>query len=309
VAPRMPALSSQPLILQISDPHFGTEQAHVVAALRDFVQRQAPALVVLSGDITQRARRSQFRAAADFVQQLSAAHVLAIPGNHDLPLFNPVARFFQPYANYARAFGTDLEPEYESERLLVLGVKTTRRLRHKDGEVSEAQIERIAQRLQRAKPEQLRAVVTHQPVHVIRERDIANLLRNSERAVRCWSDAGLDLFLGGHIHLPYVRPLHERFSDLSRAVWAVQAGTAVSRRIRDGVPNSINLIRYPVSTPNTCQVERWDFAAEARSFRAVETHHLQLDRTAPPIPISRAAGAASPRNHGLRRGGSTSNGL
>jgi 3',5'-cyclic AMP phosphodiesterase CpdA len=276
--PHDAASQSAPAIVQISDPHFGTEQAHVVAALLRFIREQDPALVVLSGDITQRARRAQFAAAASFMQQLPVAHVLVIPGNHDIPLYNLLARFLTPYANYARAFGRELEPEFESERLLVLGVKTTRRRRHKDGEVSDAQIERVAERLKRAKPAQLRIVVTHQPVHVIRERDLANLLRNSERAVRCWADAGIDLFVGGHIHLPYVRPLNERFPDLARAVWAVQAGTAVSTRIRDNVPNSVNVIRYPVPTPNSCHIERWDFASETQTFKQAQTHHLRIDR-------------------------------
>jgi 3',5'-cyclic AMP phosphodiesterase CpdA len=286
------------LIVQVSDTHFGTEVEPVLVALRNLVELEQPVLVIVSGDITQRARRSQFRAARSFIDQLTAGRVLVVPGNHDIPLFNLFARLFHPYANYASAFGSELEPEYESERLLVLGLKTTRRRRHKDGEVSEEQIERVAERLRRAKPDQLRIVVTHQPVHVIRERDVANLLHNSERAVRRWSEAGVDLCVGGHIHLPYVRSLNERFSDLPRAVWAVQAGTAVSRRIREGVPNSINVIRYPVSTPNTCQVERWDFAAETQTFRPVELHHLHLDRAADSRTV-----------HGLSRGGSTSNGL
>lgn len=264
--------------MQISDPHFGTEQAPVVSALRDLIAQQGPALVVVSGDITQRARPAQFAAASSFIQGLSAASVLAIPGNHDIPLYNLVARFFYPYANYARAFGDELEPEFESEKLLVLGVKTTRRRRHKDGEVSESQIERVAAKLRAAKPEQLRIVVTHQPVHVIRERDITNLLHNSERAVRAWTEAGIDLFVGGHIHLPYVRPLNERFPDLPRAVWVVQAGTAVSTRIRGNVPNSVNVIRYPVPTLGTCHVERWDFDANSQSFQQAQTHHLHLDR-------------------------------
>jgi 3',5'-cyclic AMP phosphodiesterase CpdA len=266
------------LIVQISDPHFGTEQHNVVSALRDFILHQAPALVVLSGDITQRARPAQFAAANSFVQTLSPHRLLVIPGNHDIPLYNLFARFLYPYANYAREFGKELEPEYESERVLVLGVKTTRRRRHKDGEVSDEQVERVAERLRRARPDQLRIVVTHQPVHVIRKQDIANLLHNSERAVRCWAEAGIDLFVGGHIHLPYVRPLNERFPDLPRAVWAVQAGTALSTRIRDNVPNSVNVIRYPVPTPNTCHVERWDFAADTQTFKQAQTHHLHLDR-------------------------------
>lgn len=269
---------STSLIVQVSDPHFGTEQHNVVSALRDFILQQEPALVVVSGDITQRARPAQFAAANSFMQTLAPRQALVIPGNHDIPLYNLFARFLHPYANYARAFGDELEPEYESDHVLVLGVKTTRRRRHKDGAVSEDQIERVAARLKGAKPQQLRIVVTHQPVHVIRERDISNLLHNSERAVRCWSDAGIDLFVGGHIHLPYVRPLNERFPDLSRAVWAVQAGTAVSTRIRDQVPNSVNVIRYPVPTPNTCHVERWDFASDSQTFQRAQAHHLHIDR-------------------------------
>lgn len=270
------------IVMQLSDTHFGTEQAPVVAALTELVRSHQPSVIVLSGDITQRARRSQFAAARQFMAQLPAAPILAIPGNHDIPLFNPVARFCFPYANYAREFGSQLEPEYESDRLLVLCVKTTRRLRHKDGEVSEAQIERVCRRLRSARPDQLRIVVTHQPVHVIRTKDLANLLHGHELAVRRWSHAGVDVMMGGHIHLPYVRPLSERFTDLSRSVWAVQAGTAVSRRIREGVPNSVNVIRYPPDTPGFYFVERWDYAAAAQSFQQIESHRLEVDRRPPP---------------------------
>ena len=73
-------------VLQISDPHFGTEQAPVVEALAALADQQQPDLVVLSGDITQRARPAQFAAARAFVDRLGVP-VLAIPGNHDIPLF------------------------------------------------------------------------------------------------------------------------------------------------------------------------------------------------------------------------------
>src|SRR5262245_42965632 len=140
-------MSSANVVIQISDLHFGTEVPAVVTALAAFVREHVPGLLIVSGDITQRARTRQFEAAQRFVAQLPAAHVLAVPGNHDIPLFDLVARFSRPYAHFARAFGSELEPEFESAQLLVLGVKTTRRLRHTDGEVSEQQIERVAQRL------------------------------------------------------------------------------------------------------------------------------------------------------------------
>jgi len=82
------------------------------------------------------------------------------------------------------------------------------------------------------------------PVHVTRSEDECNLLHGHREAVYAWAGAGVALILGGHIYLSYVRPLRERFNDLPRPVWVVQAGTAVSSRVRDGAPNFVNVIYY-----------------------------------------------------------------
>jgi 3',5'-cyclic AMP phosphodiesterase CpdA len=267
------------LLLQVSDTHFGTEQPWVVEALLAMVREQPPDVVVLSGDITQRARRSQFRAARTFVDRLAAPATLVLPGNHDIPLFNVFARIFYPYGNHQRAFGPDLEPTFESADLLVTTVNTTRPSRHKHGEVSLAQIQRVANRLRRATGQQLRIVVTHQPVHVTRTKEEKNLLRGHGEAVREWARAGADLVLGGHIHLPYVRPLRERFHDLPRGVWIVNAGTAVSTRVRYDAGNSINLIRYAGADKlRQCAVERWDYNLSVNSFEPVERTEISLDQ-------------------------------
>jgi 3',5'-cyclic AMP phosphodiesterase CpdA len=267
------------ILLQISDTHFGTEQPPVVAALLDLARQLKPKIIALTGDITQRARRNQFTAARHFVAQLPPSHVLAIPGNHDIPLFNIGARVFAPYANFQRAFGADLEPLHDSEHMLVICVNTTRPQRHKDGEVSKGQIDSVAAKLRTARAQQLRIVIVHQPVHVIRAEDLENLLRGHETAVRAWSAAGADLVMGGHIHLPYVRPLADHLDDLPRQVWAVQAGTAVSHRVRHEAPNSVNVIRHHAKQI-TCEIERWDFAASTREFRCVEMLTVELDRGA-----------------------------
>lgn len=266
------------VVLHVSDPHFGTELAAVTAALLQLVRAQKPDLAVLSGDITQRARRAQFRAARRFVDCLAVPTVLVLPGNHDIPLFNVIARMLFPYANYRRAFGLDLQPSFESEELLVIGVNTTRPYRHIDGEISSEQIQQVSERLRRAACQQLRIVVTHQPVHVTRPEDEKNLLHGYQPAIHAWAQAGADLLLGGHIHLPYVSPLYQRVHDLKRKVWVVQAGTAVSTRIRWGAPNSINLIRYVhADTPRRCVVERWDYQAAVHSFELVQSTGIQLD--------------------------------
>lgn len=274
------------VLLQISDTHFGTEQPPVVEALLDLAERQRPQLVVLSGDITQRARPAQFRAAKAFVDRLGTP-VLAIPGNHDIPLFDLWARLTRPYARYAKVFGTDLEPVHASPDLLVLGINTTRAWRHKNGEVSAAQIDRVAKRLSAASPQQLRVVVAHQPAAVTEARDRPDLLRGHAAALRAWSAAGADLVLGGHIHLPYTLAQQ----GLARRLWVVQAGTAVSSRTRPGVPNSVHILRWgeasaargdgaqtAAEAAACCLIEQWDFAHHDRAFARTAVTAVQPER-------------------------------
>ena len=260
------------VLLQISDPHFGTEQAPVVEALAALARQQEPDLLVLSGDITQRARPAQFRAARAFMDRLGGP-LLAIPGNHDIPLLNLWARWKTPYAQHCAAFGADLEPVFRSADLLVLGVNTTRATRHENGEVSPAQIDRVATLLAGATAAQLRVVVVHQPIAVQRAEDVKNLLHGHAEAQQAWSRAGADLVLGGHIHLPFVLPL----PGLARPLWAVQAGTAVSSRVREGAPNSVNLLRWQAAE-RRCEVEQWDFSAASGAFACTKVTSLQVAR-------------------------------
>ena len=250
------------VLLHISDTHFGTEQPHVVEALVEMAAQQRLDVVVLSGDITQRARRAQFRAAKVFVDRLGAP-VLAIPGNHDIALFDLWARLTRPYARHAAVFGAELEPVYSSPDLMVVCINTTRAWRHKHGEVSVHQIDRVARLLAGAGAAQLRVVVVHQPVAVTLAEDLPKRLRGHAAALRRWAAAGADLVMGGHIHLPYVMALQ----DMARPMWAVQAGTAVSARLRKGVPNSVNLLCWGTdSAPGCCRIEQWDFSAEVGAF-------------------------------------------
>ena len=261
------------LLLQVSDPHFGTERAPAVAALERLAHEQRPDVLLLSGDITQRATRAQFDAARAFALRLRVPVLIAIPGNHDIPLFDIASRLFAPYARFRRAFGHTLEPQYEDDAVLVLAVNTTRWWRHEDGELSAAQVERVARRVEQAGPAQLRIVVVHQPVAVTRPEDRANVLHGAEAAVRRWSAAGVDLVVGGHIHLPFVLPLRERWPELPKPVWAVQAGTAVSDRVRADAGNSVNLIRVEPAS-RLASVERWDHAPAAPRFECAAVHLL-----------------------------------
>ena len=274
------------VLLHLSDTHFGTERPQVIEAVLALAARERPDLAVLSGDITQRARPGQFRAAKAFVERLDVP-VLAVPGNHDIALVDLWARAVRPYARYARAFGADLEPVHASEDLLVVGVNTTRAWRHKNGEVSLQQIDRVAALLRNARPQQLRVVVVHQPAAVCRPEDRRHLLRGHHAALQTWSAAGADLVLGGHIHLPYTLAP----PGLPRRLWVVQAGTAVSARTRPGVPNSVNIVRWGGGAGGhgadrqaddegrgDCVIERWDYTPDAQVFVRAALTRLAPER-------------------------------
>lgn len=266
-------------LLQISDLHFGTEQAPVMAALLALSDEKKPDVLVVSGDITQRASAGQFSRAKAFCDKLGIAQMVSLPGNHDIPLFNPFARVLHPYAAYQKAFGQVLEPQLMTPALCLAAVNTTRWWRHKNGEVSAAQIDRVCEQLSRATPQQLRVVVVHQPVHVMRPQDEHDRLRGWQPAVRAWAAAGADIVMGGHIHLPYVCELSATVAGLGRRMWCVQAGTAVSRRIRREAPNSVNLLEFENDGDGLrCQVERWDYQKTALKFVLAHTSVLNPER-------------------------------
>ena len=266
-------------LLQISDLHFGTEQPPVMQALLALARKKKPDVLVVSGDITQRATHEQFRLARAFCDRFGVVHMLSLPGNHDIPLFNLFARLVRPYAAYQQAFGPVLEPALIAPALCLVTVNTTRWWRHKNGEVSEAQIARVCAQLSRATPQQLRVVVVHQPVHVLRPQDEHDRLRGWQPAVKAWAAAGADIVMGGHIHLPYVCELSSTVSGLSRRLWCVQAGTAVSSRIRQEAPNSVNLLEFaPDANGLRCSVERWDYQKAWGRFVLAHTSVLNLQR-------------------------------
>jgi len=265
-------------ILHISDTHFGTEREPVVRALLALAQRLQPELVLLGGDITQRARRAQFAAARRFVQALQRP-VLAVPGNHDIPLFNLAARLFDPYGGYRRALGVNLEPVVETDGLLAIGVNSTRPGRHKNGQVSPGQVLRVAQRLREAGPGRLRVVLLHHPVRAAVDSDRGNLLIGRDLAVPAWVDAGADLILGGHIHLPYILPIHGAAGPAPRQAWTIQAGTAVSHRVRGDISNSVNVIDHLADNGrHQCSAQRWDYTAGSGEFHCVASQTLDLQR-------------------------------
>ena len=126
------------------------------------VEEAAPDLVVVSGDITQRARVAEFKAAAHFLETLPTP-LLAVPGNHDVPLYNVLLRWISPLDRYRRYITSDLAPFCEDAEIAVLGVNTARALTFKDGRINQLQMEAAMRRFAHCGSEVTRIVVTHHP--------------------------------------------------------------------------------------------------------------------------------------------------
>lgn len=225
-------------IAHVSDPHFGTEVPVVRDALHADLLAASPDLLLVTGDITQRARRAQFAAARDFLAALPMRNV-CLPGNHDLPLFDLFTRVLRPYERFRHYLSASLEPEFIDARLAVLCVDATSPRRHKDGRLDAGQVARTATRL-RGLPQPFRLVATHQPLASTTRSDRRNVAHGAQHALASWIGAGADLFLGGHIHLPFCLPVGT--ADGRRSSLLLQAGTCISHRTRPGVPNSYNMI-------------------------------------------------------------------
>jgi 3',5'-cyclic AMP phosphodiesterase CpdA len=253
-------------IAHLSDPHFGTVDPEVYRALLADLRARPPELYVLTGDVTQRARRLQFRAARQWLSELPTAPVLTLPGNHDIPLYDLWTRVTNPYRLYRHYITDDLEPQHASADALVICVNATRATRHKNGELSRRQIARTAERI-RSAIQPFRIVATHQPLAVTLDQDVSNLARGAELALQQWIAAGADLLIGGHIHLPYCT----RISAGARAAIVLQAGTALSRRTRGTAANSYNRIALD-ATRRCMRLERRDFDVAQRAFALRDIH-------------------------------------
>lgn len=259
-------------IAHLSDPHFGTVDETVREALLRDLHTRPVDLVVLTGDITQRARSWQFRAARAFLDALPQVPKLAIPGNHDIPLFDLLTRFTRPYRLHQRYIADNLEPAYQDAEIAVLCVNATRATRHKNGVLSSTQIKEMAERLS-ALSQPFRIVAIHQPLAAVVPSDVSNLARGAVQALDEWIPAGADLFLGGHIHLPYCVGVRSNYSE--RGAIVLQAGTSLSTRIRHGIPNSYNRITFTrANGQREMIVVRVDFDTSSKAFRDERTYDI-----------------------------------
>lgn len=241
-------------ILHISDLHFGPPfVAKVAAALERQIPALAPDVIVVSGDITQRAKREQFEEARRFFDRLSDYPLLVVPGNHDVPLWRLFERLFKPYALYCEIINPDRDPVLHIGDVVLVGLDSTAPRRAiSNGRLYLPQLAHTAKAFASVPADKVRIVVAHHQFVPGHDRVFDIAMPKARRAIDSFVEQKVEMILGGHLHRSYIGssldffPGHHR----DRGVIVVQCGTTTSHRGkgREREENTFNLIEADTQT-------------------------------------------------------------
>ena len=228
-------------IAHLSDPHFGRLERATVQALIATVTAARPDIVVVSGDLTQRAKEREFQEARQFLQALPSPQIV-VPGNHDVPLYNVLARALKPFRNYQRYISEDLEPFYSDDEIAIVSINTARSLTFKNGRINHQQVARSCARLETCGENRTRVIVSHHPFDLPETHEFHGLVGRAHLAMADFARCRIDLILSGHLHISRTSESAARYKIPGHSALVIHAGTATSTRAR-GELNSFNIIQ------------------------------------------------------------------
>uniref|UniRef100_UPI0035C95097 metallophosphoesterase family protein n=1 Tax=uncultured Sphingomonas sp. TaxID=158754 RepID=UPI0035C95097 len=225
-------------LFHVSDVHFGREDGAAVAWFDALVKAESPDAVIMTGDLTMRARRREFAAGLTWLQGLGVPVTVEV-GNHDLPYFNPIDRFFRPYRRMS-AVERMVEQPLDLPGVAIVPLVTTARaqwrLNWSKGKVSNGALDRALALVAAVPAGKLIFIACHHPL-VEPETRMSAQTHNGAEALTALAEAGANAVLTGHVHDPF----DIAHTVAGRVVRMIGAGT-LSERTRT-TPPSFNEVR------------------------------------------------------------------
>ncbi len=235
-------------ILHISDLHFGPPYLpRVGLALLNAAPTVNPDVIVVSGDLTQRAKPEQFQEAANFIEKLPAGPRIVVPGNHDVPLYRIIERMTDPHRWYRKYINEQLNTIVQTDEAIFIGLDSTApRSAISNGRLHPSKLAFCQQALQNAPAQLARIVVAHHHFAPAPDYLHDQTMSKAKRAINLFAELGVELILGGHLHRAYIGNTLDFYPEAGRdrGIVIVQCGTSTSRRGRgrEREKNSFNVI-------------------------------------------------------------------
>jgi 3',5'-cyclic AMP phosphodiesterase CpdA len=226
-------------LFHVSDVHFGAEDPEAIAWFGERVADEAPDAVIMTGDLTMRATRTEFQRGGDWLRSLGVPVTVEV-GNHDIPYYwDPFRRLFAPYQRYV-AIEKMIEAELDLAGVTIVPLKTTARAQWRwnwsKGRVSPGSLRRALAMIAAAPKGNLILVAAHHPLIEGGTKGTART-RHGDSALTALAQAGAHAVLSGHVHDPFDVPIER----CGRTVRMIGAGT-LSKRTRNSPP-AFNEIR------------------------------------------------------------------
>lgn len=275
----MNSIAENPIkLLHISDLHFGPPYVPEVgeAALRIASKLNTDA-VIISGDLTQRARREQFVSAKQFLDRLPKSPQLVIPGNHDVPLYRIYDRLFRPLALYQEIITAELNPVLKIRGAVIAGLDSTApRTAISNGQIFKWQLDACEQAFCDVPSDHARIVVAHHHFAPAPDYLHDSNMPKAKRAIERFADLKVDMILGGHLHRAYIGNSLDFYpgSHRDRGIIIAQCGTTTSRRGRgrEREKNSLNHIEI---WANKITITHYVYFHESGDFESISRHSFR----------------------------------
>jgi len=252
-------------IVHLSDLHFGQVNYETLEPLLKKIKQINPDIVIVSGDLTQRAQKKEFLEAGEFLRRLGKPRIV-IPGNHDVPLYNLFSRLFRPHKRFKKFIAEDLEPFYNDKQTIIVGLNTAVGLTLRRGSLKKSQIARAIKLLKSNRQNMLKIVVTHHPFEIpnhVRH----PLIRRANKILNSFSSAKPDIFLAGDAHLTHASQSTFVHKTSTYKSLIALAGTATSTRTRKEV-NSFSVIKF--KQPQI-SIEQYTWQEKQKTFELMQT--------------------------------------